>query len=157
MHYWTCKTEREKLSGPVEITSQTGEIGPLQRSRKWVLVGTKGTGIRSVSQRSAPMSYSHAWQHKLNRLYLKDELAGEQISCLVQRRAVSQPHSSLLSSHLWRPLALSWNLTVAALYMQSGGLTGIPPPFKVIWTKSVAESDNAFPGTLQPSLWWEML
>lgn len=39
----------------------------------------------------------------------------------------------------------------SSLYMEER-VTEIALPFKVIWTKLVAESDNVFPGTLQPSL-----
>lgn len=42
------------------------------------------------------------------------------------------------------------------LYVE-GGLTGILRPFKVIWTKVVAESDNNFQGHCSLPWWWEML
>lgn len=69
----------------------------------------------------------------------------------VERGQVSKRLCPLLSFSFWRPWAPSWHLIFAALYIWRR-VTEIPQPFKVIWTKLVAESDNVFPGTLQPSL-----
>lgn len=88
--------------------------------RKWVQVAKKSTGIRGVSQFSAPdVSCTHSLQNKLNRLYLKDEFAGELISRWGVKEGKSHsPRSdsalicegqgAVLKSHCCSPLYVKW-------------------------------------------------
>lgn len=154
MHYWHRNQKGKNSLGLSKSISKLVEGRLFNVRRKWVQVAKKSTGIRGVSQFPAPdVSCSHSLQHKLNRLYLKDEFAGELISSWGVKEGKSHSPSQVwLSFDLWRPKVLSWNLIVAALYIWNEGLTEISQSFKVIWTKLVAESDNVFPGTLQPSL-----
>lgn len=81
MHYWHRNQKGKNSLGLSKSISKLVQGQLLKVRRKWVQVAKKSTGIRDVSQFTAPdASCSHSLQHKLNRLYLKDEFAGELIS-----------------------------------------------------------------------------